>query len=73
MSQDTYQERISGNGSAPAVEPGEISLAVSIDEANLILEGLGQLAFARVFALIGKIQRQARAQLEASTGASGEA
>jgi hypothetical protein len=42
-----------------------INLQISIDEANLILEALGNLPFARVYALIGKIQEQAGQQLSA--------
>ncbi len=42
-----------------------IKLELSIDETNLILEALGQLPFTRVFALIGRIQEQARTQLQA--------
>jgi hypothetical protein len=41
----------------------EINLKLTIDEANLILEALGNLPFARVYALIGKIQQQASQQL----------
>ena len=41
----------------------ELTLTVSVDEANLILEALGDLPFAKVFALVGKIQEQARQQL----------
>ena len=41
----------------------EIRLTVTIDEANLILEALGQLPFAKVYALVGKIQEQASRQL----------
>jgi hypothetical protein len=39
-----------------------INLKVTIEEANLVLEGLGNLPFARVFALIAKIQEQAGQQ-----------
>ena len=42
----------------------EINLQVTIDEANVILEGLGQLPFARVFALVAKLQEQAAQQLK---------
>ena len=42
----------------------DINLHVSIDEANVILEALGNLPFTRVFALIGKIQEQAGQQLQ---------
>jgi hypothetical protein len=41
----------------------EINLRVTIEDANLILEGLGNLPFARVYALVGKIQEQAAQQL----------
>jgi hypothetical protein len=41
-----------------------IHLDLSIDEINLILEGLGELPFRRVFQLIGRIQGAARAQLQ---------
>jgi hypothetical protein len=41
-----------------------ISLDLSIEEANLILEVLGELPFRRVFQLIGRIQSAARAQME---------
>ena len=42
----------------------EINLQVTIDEANVILEGLGQLPFAKVFALVAKLQEQAAQQLK---------
>ena len=41
----------------------EIKISLAVEEANLILEALGQLPFARVYALIGKIQEQATQQL----------
>jgi hypothetical protein len=41
----------------------ELNLNVTIDEANLILEGLGSLPFAKVYALVSKIQQQASQQL----------
>ena len=44
----------------------DIQLRLSIDELNLILEGVGNLPFARVFALVGKIQTQAAEQLQAA-------
>jgi hypothetical protein len=40
-----------------------INLHVSIDDANLILEALGNLPFAKVYALIGNLQAQASQQL----------
>ena len=56
--------------SAAAVATPEIQLQLSIDELNLVLEGIGNLPFARVFALVGKIQAQAGAQLQAQAGAA---
>jgi len=41
-----------------------IHLDLSIDEVNLILEGLGELPFRRVFQLIGRIQGAARSQIQ---------
>lgn len=43
--------------------PKELNLQVTIDEANLILEALGNLPFKQVFSLVGKIQQQASQQL----------
>lgn len=42
---------------------GEITFRVNLDQANLILEGLGQLAFARVYKLVAELQEQAARQL----------
>lgn len=41
-----------------------INLELSIEEVNLILEGLGDLPFRRVFQVIGRIQSAARTQME---------
>ena len=41
----------------------ELNLKLTVDEVNLILQGLGELPFRQVFKLIGKIQDQAGAQL----------
>ena len=41
----------------------ESNLKLTVDEANLILEALGNLPFNKVFNLIGKIQNQAASQL----------
>jgi len=41
----------------------EINLSLSIDEINLILDGLGNMPFKAVYALIGKIQSQAAGQM----------
>ena len=42
----------------------ELVFKVSLDETNLILEGLGHLPFARVYALVEKVQQQASEQLK---------
>jgi hypothetical protein len=47
-----------------------IHLDLSIEEANLVLEALGQMPFVRVYQLIGRIQETARAQIE-SAGPNG--
>jgi len=44
----------------------DITLYLTTDEANLILEALGNLPFVKVYTLIGKIQEQARQQLSES-------
>jgi hypothetical protein len=41
----------------------EITLKLKTEDINLILEGLGNLPFVRVYNLISKIQNQAAAQL----------
>ena len=43
----------------------DLGFKVTVDEANLILEGLGHLPFARVYALVEKLQLQAKEQLQA--------
>lgn len=42
----------------------EINLTLTIEEANLILESLGNMPFKTVFSLINKIQTQAASQLQ---------
>ncbi|MCB0608017.1 MAG: hypothetical protein H6562_05080 [Lewinellaceae bacterium] len=42
----------------------DLTLTVTIDEANQILDALGDKPFAQVYNLIGKIQQQAAAQLQ---------
>lgn len=51
----------------------DIQLRLTLDELNLILEGVGNLPFARVFALVGKIQAQAAEQIQAAQSAPGAA
>jgi hypothetical protein len=46
----------------------EINFTVTIDEANLILRGIGLLPFAEVYQLVAKLQQQAGRQLERDTG-----
>lgn len=41
----------------------EITLTLTVDDVNLILEGVGQLPFVKVYALVAKIQEQAGRQL----------
>jgi hypothetical protein len=48
----------------------EMKFEVSVDEANLILEGLGQLPFVRVYGLISKLQAQARRKLDDGSNGS---
>ena len=42
----------------------ELKLKVTLEEANLVLEGLGHLPFAKVYGLVAKLQAQANRQLE---------
>jgi len=51
----------------------DIQLRLSLDELNLVLEGVGHLPFARVFALVGKIQAQAGEQIQAQAQAQNHA
>lgn len=44
-------------------ESRELHLSLTIDEANLVLEAVGNLPFHRVFGLVAKIQQQASQQL----------
>lgn len=41
----------------------QLTLTLTVDEVNVILEGLGNLPFNRVFGLIGRLQEQAAPQL----------
>jgi hypothetical protein len=61
-------------GPLPGTAMPDIQLRLTLDELNLILEGVGNLPFARVYALVGKIQAQAAEQLQAAqAGGSGPA
>lgn len=46
----------------------EIVLKLTPEEINLLLEGIGNLPFVKVYALVGKIQAQASAQLGGGAG-----
>lgn len=48
-----------------------IKLELEVDETNLILEALGAMPFVRVYQLIGRIQEQARAQVQTPEDATG--
>lgn len=50
----------------------EINFTVTIDEANLILKGIGLLPFAEVYQLVAKLQQQAGRQLDREAGNGGE-
>jgi hypothetical protein len=49
----------------------EINLRITLDDANLILEALGQQPFAKVFTLISKLQQQASEQLRGGESVGG--
>jgi hypothetical protein len=48
----------------------DITLQLSAEEINLLLEGLGNMPFVKVYGLIGKIQQQASGQLNALSSQS---
>lgn len=50
----------------------DVKLSLSIDDINLILEGLGQMPFVRVYTLINNIQTQATQQVDAAEDKSAE-
>jgi hypothetical protein len=47
----------------PETPAPRIVLDLSLEQANLVLEALGQLPFARVYELIATVQEQANRQL----------
>lgn len=49
----------------------DLGFKVTVEEANLILEGLGNLPFAKVYALVEKLQLQAKNQLRDSSRLEG--
>jgi len=46
----------------------QIKLEITTEEANVILESLGNMPFARVYGLVAKIQEQAHRQLGQDAG-----
>lgn len=56
-----------GLDAPPAAAP-MLQLQLSLDDVNLLLEAVGAMPFARVYALVGRIQSQAAAQLQARQG-----
>lgn len=50
----------------------DINLRLSIDDVNVILEGIGNLPFAKVYGLVGRIQEQAAQQIRADAAVSAE-
>lgn len=42
-----------------------MKLELTVEEINLILQALGNAPYAQVFELVGKIQQQAQAQINA--------
>jgi hypothetical protein len=46
----------------------KVTLNLSIDEANLVLEALGDMPYRRVYELVVKIQQQASEQLKEKRG-----
>ena len=49
----------------------ELKLTVTIEEANVIMEALGQMPFAKVYALVAKLQEQAARQLNGGDDQAG--
>ena len=50
----------------------EINLRLAVEDVNVILEGVGNLPFAKVYTLVGKIQQQAAQQIRADQAARPE-
>lgn len=56
----------SANGQSAASAPPTLQLQLTLDDVNLLLEAVGALPFSRVYGLVGRIQAQAAAQLQAA-------
>jgi hypothetical protein len=51
----------------------EIKLSLTVEDANLVLEGLGSLPYGKVFNAVATIQQQAQAQMKSAQSAQSEA
>ena len=51
----------------------DIGLQLTADEINLLLEGLGNMPFVKVYALIGNIQQQVSGQINKGSESSASA
>ena len=51
----------------------QVKLELSIEDVNMILEALGNLPFARVYALVGKVQEQAAQQIKSERASKQDA
>ncbi|MEB3301393.1 MAG: hypothetical protein VKN56_05415 [Cyanobacteriota bacterium] len=55
-----------------SMSDAKIQLELSVADVNLILEALGEQPFKSVFGLVGRLQSQARSQLQSSPVEAGE-
>lgn len=46
----------------------EITLTLTVEEVNLVLEAIGQLPFVKVYSLVAKLQKQAQEQIAVADG-----
>jgi hypothetical protein len=56
-----------------SMSDAKIHLELSVTDVNLILEALGEQPFKSVFGLVGRLQSQARQQLQSPPDAAAEA
>ena len=61
------------NNTHATPDSSTLTLSITIDQTNLILEALGQLPFIKVYELIASLQAQAKRQLEGPPQASAAA
>lgn len=55
-----------------SMSDGKIHLELSVADVNLILEALGEQPFKSVFGLVGRLQSQARNQLQTPPAGTSE-